>query len=228
MAATPDLGLPAVFRGTITYLQHLSDDGFASLVEWLNDTSPATATDVAIDSLADLLPRETDSSATRLLEFAMSTRRLVSTLDVDSETIAQALSRALAGPEEAVDEKLAIRLRQLLDTDFVNIRSKVLGLMHESERRLADSRCMTDLRPVLAKARTVDEVIGFVVLHTLRLDVRGSRDDPVFVTVGNADLRKLRATIERAIQKEDMLTRLLDNWKLEDLTVREVYDDADQ
>lgn len=228
MVATPDLGLPAIFRGTITYLQHLSDDDFASLVEWLNDTSPATDADVAIDSLVDLLPRETDSRVTRFLEFAMSTRRLVSTLDVDSETIARALSRALAGPEEAVDEKLAIRLRQLLDTDFVNIRSKVLGLMHESERQLTDSRCMTDLRPVFAKDETVDEVIGFVVLHTLRLDVRGSRDDPVFVTVGNADLRKLRVTIERAIQKEDMLISLLENSKLEDLTVREAYDDTAQ
>ena len=223
----PELGLPALFRRTVEDISQLDDKHFDAILDWLRHAPASMGPDAAVDELAELLPSGSDNSATRFLEFAQSTRRLAATFDVDSAVVAQAVGRAYQGPDGKADEAVAERVGQILDTPFIAIRAKSMGLAREAEHQFESSRCVTDLRPVFAEEQSATSILGFLVVHSLRLDLETSQgEDKLLLNITTAGLRQLRKTIDRAIQKEEALERLLSEKDLTDLTVRESSDDS--
>jgi hypothetical protein len=82
---------------------------------------------------------------------------------------------------------------------------KAEHLAHQKERLLSQARILTDVRPVFADSLE-DGILGYVITHTLKLsffDTQG--DHEFFVSVDESDLLSIKASIERAIEKQALI-----------------------
>jgi hypothetical protein len=223
----PQLALPPLFRETLDYLGGLEPSQFDTFMQALEASSPAAPTDDVINALTDALPRTSGRSITSLLEFALSTRRLTSTLKTTARTVSaavtEAYSRAKSGDDQDSRNQLMVeRINALLSSHFVSVRSKTVALSSDTDLRMVDCLCLTDLRPVFAPDGDTDEVSGFVIMHTLKMEVAGSRSEPLYITLDTADLHNLAGAVRRAQDKEAQMTQFLTTAGTRDLTVREV------
>lgn len=86
---------------------------------------------------------------------------------------------------------------------------KAYEVLTEAERLFTEARVLTDLRHVFSDDN-VDSPLAAVVVHSLRITYgsRAKRDsEDCFVEMDMTDLRELRAAIDRAIAKEEMLIK---------------------
>jgi hypothetical protein len=219
MAEPLDLAVPPLFRRIVGYLGRLTDDEFGAFVAVLNGLAPELPTEEVGDRLVDVLPPGEGGSVTGLIEFAISTRRLTSLLHADVRTIAAAVGRA-AQPKESEASVLEQRLSALLASDFIALREKAQALASEGNLLLTDTRCITDLRPVFGSDGSTEGLDGFLVIHNLKLDVRGSSDKPIYLVLDHDAILQLQRTLERALHKEERLAQLLEESSMRNLSVR--------
>jgi hypothetical protein len=220
VAEAPDLAIPAIFRRLVGYVSRLTDEQFSSFMQALNNLSPEQPTEEVTDRLFEVLPTGEGGSASGLLEFAISTRRLTSSLHVDVETIAAAVSRAAQPEVEGTSNTLGNRLIALLGSEFVAVREKAQALAAEGSLILLDAKCITDLRPVFATDGNSQGLDGFLVIHNLKLEVRGSSNDPIYVVLDHDAIEQLQSALKRAAEKEDRLAQLLEESNIRNLSVR--------
>ncbi len=220
MAEPLELGVPPVFRRMVGYLGRLTDDQFGAFMAVLNGLAPELPTEEVGDRLVDVLPPGEGGSVTGLIEFAISTRRLTSSLHTDVETIAAAVGRAAQPQEESEASVLEQRLSALLASDFIALREKAQALASEGTLLLTDSRCITDLRPVFGFDGSTEDLDGFLVIHNLKLDVRGASDEPIYLILDHDAILQLQRTLERALHKEERLAQLLEESSMQNLSVR--------
>lgn len=113
-----------------------------------------------------------------------------------------------AGPlTEPAARKLRANLLTIFDNDEMRLKAKALRLMNAHERTFISAEVFSDIRPVLQVDGGL-EIEAAVVYHTLR--VRHTAVDRLFsVALDSQDLRELKTTIDRAIEKEQILSALL-------------------
>ncbi len=224
MAKLPPLGMPPIFRQTLSYVERLSDDEFSALMAVVEDLAPSLPTEKVLDRLGQVLRPGPGGSLTSLLEFAISTRRLTSRFQASVATIAAAVTEgyqaSLQEPDTTHEEELRDRVTSLLNSRFISLRTKSITLSAEADLRLEDASSITDIRPVFPSDGRTDEVSGFVVIHTLKLDVTGSRENPLYITLDRDALVTLRDTIERAFEKDTQVSKLLSDFGAADLSIR--------
>ncbi len=174
------LSLPPIFRETVHYLESLSDENFAAFMKVVSDTPPSLSTEETLERLSKVLPPGPGGSVTSLLEFALSTRRLTSSFDTTVRTVSLAVTEAYrraVSRDKAIavgqDDPLLGRVIELLDSTFISLRAKAGALSSEADLRLDDCICITDLRPIFSPEGHTDGLSGFVIVHTLKLDVSG-------------------------------------------------------
>ncbi len=133
----------------------------------------------------DLSPRET---AQQICDFAASSPEpALKPADNDWEPIGDAIATVLG----------------LADT--LGVIAKGLNIVVESERLFDDGRIITEIRPIFAD-KLGDRPPAAVILHMLRIkynDADGSNE--FHVALNLADVQKLKATVDRALTKEQTL-----------------------
>ena len=67
---------------------------------------------------------------------------------------------------------------------------------------------------------STEELDGFLILHSLRLEVEGVSDEPIFLALGADAVRRLQDTLERALHKEQRLAQLLEESSMRNLSLR--------
>jgi len=129
--------------------------------------------------------------------------------DVSADT--GSVSRGTAEPPSLAQleefRKFAVAALDL--TSALGASIKGWDLLTDAERTFTSARILSDVRNMFPD-KTVGTPTAAVVVHTLRINYssRGSDDrESVFVEMDIKDLGKLKAVVERAIQKDEELRR---------------------
>ena len=223
MADQIQLSMPPVFRRALNHVEAMSASDFETFVKTLSGLSPALRTTKVGESLGKALPALTASDLAGVIEFAVSTRSLLASFETDLDTLTEAVIRAtFAADRQTQDESrgavLRPRVNELLSTDFIAKREKSESLARDFSGSLAGSRCLVDIRPVFPTNGQADQLGGAVIIGTLRLDVDGAGESPIYLRVSSTELERLSATALRALEKMQTLTSFLSASNLADLT----------
>ncbi len=218
-----DLRLPPIFRDSIALFSELGSDRFRALIDVLDHTDPRVSGPELLQAVAaaDIADHLTERQLDRLVGFAIATRRLLETIASDVPTIAQAVDRAARGAKVEVSGDFPQLLERLLDTSYIALREKAAALAGEADVTLDRSRCLTDLRPMFRPDGGADEITGFIILHSLKLEVHGSNTDPIFLNATGDALVGLKDVLDRALRKEATLREFLKGGGWMDLTLRD-------
>lgn len=106
----------------------------------------------------------------------------------------------------------------------VGTASKTGHVMTQHERIYQAARVLTDVRPVF-HPDVADTPDAAVVVHMLRITQRNNQNErsDIFVAMDCNDVRSLRATIDRALAKENAITKALSKAGIEIINPAEVY-----
>ena len=130
---------------------------------------------------------------------------------------------------ELSDEKLRLnpdqragfseRVKRLLTVGSLQAFSKAYELMTEQRLLFHDARILTDLRPVFHDENVTKGPVGFVVVHSLRIEYHSPLGhDEIYLAMDDLDLSELLEVIMRAQDKAESLKLLLKDKSLSDLT----------
>jgi hypothetical protein len=205
--------VPENFRQPLRDLGTLSSDQYQALLRTVAQATPTLSVD---DLSADVAERASlDEDAVR------STLGLLMSLSVTREFHGLSLDRlvqdVLSRSSEDLDiqdvdtkERLSDRLQQLLALERpIGVSARALGVLLEHERAFADARIVTDIRPIFLAADSL-EPVATVLIHNLKL-VSHTADTHTehFFALDTGDLRALRDVIDRALEKEEALERVI-------------------
>ncbi len=134
-----------------------------------------------------------------------------------SQIIEQVSSNYQRHHNEAVEEGklLALKqlLRQALSANFpLGRMMKSNDLQTFNERNFTRMRIVTDIRPVFESDDEVTEPLGAVVVHTMNVVFQkhlSGMHDEIFVGLDTEELLEMKACIDRAIAKSEILERSL-------------------
>lgn len=110
----------------------------------------------------------------------------------------------------------------LLAADSViRTTAKANELLVDHSNPLVGSRILTDLRPIFSDGDSLEPVAG-VIVHTLKLSVfADGHDKSYYFALDEDDLRELRRTVDRAIEKETALRSRLSSAEFPCLEIAE-------
>ena len=119
-------------------------------------------------------------------------------------------------PPEQVDI-FQQRLASLLRNEPLRVRSKAKSLLFESPNIFQSARVMTDLRPVFGGGKDLS-ISGTIIKHDLKIEFFDRESyKQFFVTMDDADIRRLKLTLDRAERKAELLRSLLERFEISDL-----------
>jgi hypothetical protein len=115
--------------------------------------------------------------------------------------------------------RVRARFKKLLSIENIGLLSKAMRLQRDGERLYCEAKILSDLRAVFH-----DDVssrpAGAVLTHTLKLSYHENGDHKdFFIILESQDLERLRKIVEGAQAKELTLRTLLDEAKLQDLSI---------
>ncbi len=214
-----DLRVPPVFGRPLELLKELSTEQFGAFANALSELSLRSSRKTVVEGLIEAVDGLSKRDAAMLLDFVTQTRTVVARMGVDAEAVSAAVAKSLGAGD---DDALTGRLSELLASRFIAMREKAIGLQREPEPRLEGARCLTDLRPVFGVDGGTDDVLGFVVISTLLLQLDGDHQDRgLAVRVSRSQLESLREVVDRALDKHQTLEETLAKAGLDDLTQEE-------
>jgi hypothetical protein len=147
---------------------------------------------------------------------------------VDVEVFRALRSAKILADEKAVESNWP-KLRKFFVKTLamhrsVGTASKTGHVMTQHERIFHAARILTDVRPVFYPdvADTPDAV---VVVHMLRITERNNQNEhsDIFVAMDRNDISSLRATLDRALAKEETITKALSKAGIETINPAEIY-----
>jgi hypothetical protein len=106
--------------------------------------------------------------------------------------------------------QLHARAAALLATSVFSSSGVATDLQTQNPRNYQSARIVTDLRPVFEDNVTI-EPKGAVIVETLQIQTwtREGVSEQIFVSMDEHDLRQLKRTVERALEKTETLRRFL-------------------
>jgi hypothetical protein len=137
----------------------------------------------------------------------------------DDEPADKIASDLFVSAQSTADKDLAAndadwaKVRDFLTKTFsletVRVSAKALGLYYETPRHVHGVRIITDARPVFA-AKPNEDPSGFVIIHTLHVDYYEDRQSKEwYISLDAEDLNDLKTAIDRAVEKQSSLQRVL-------------------
>jgi hypothetical protein len=209
-----DLQVPPQHKDGFLAVRDLTDDEFGAFVAMLDGIAAVDCfpVDDLVRQAVDSVPRLSKKEAQGIIR-ALQSVQTGRTIHGDSLTgfangIATSDSLKLA-PEEAA--LLARRIEILANPPAIGVTAKAADVAREHERIFHSARILTDIRPVFDDDAS-NPPVGAVVTHTLRIDsfTKGSMED-YFVALDTRDLIQLQTIVNRAIEKNRSLNRVLDS-----------------
>ncbi|MGO9155135.1 hypothetical protein [Mycobacterium sp.] len=126
---------------------------------------------------------------------------------IPPESLVSALKESLGIKEQGAG------VTALVQNAAVQRFAKALSLRNEYERIITDTRILSDIRPVFDDDAEDPSIQAAIVNHTLRFTYTagdGERHETHFA-LDTADLKKLKAQIEKALKKDKSSQRLIEN-----------------
>lgn len=118
---------------------------------------------------------------------------------------------------KAVEKQLKRNITKLFDNPRIRLKAKAIRLLSSHERSFSECEVISDIRPVFSADGKVS-IDAAVFFHTLRIEYGPDRDS-LYLTLDAADLRKLRDVLDRAISKEDALSKMIQRAGVEQVKV---------
>lgn len=207
------LRIPESQRRGLARLLSLRNDEFEALRDALRE-APSNLLPPRLIGRIKGLPSLNRAEMEDLLAVLFSLAATQERNGLDSGTLAEQVVRAavvekLPGLKQQDSTGTAERLASLFEVGRLGVAAKAMDLLSDRNQLYAESRILTDLRPIFTGSATTAPR-GAAIMHTLRIDTyvpEGRREH--FFSLDMEDIRDLRRHIERAIQKEDELRRLL-------------------
>lgn len=136
-------------------------------------------------------------------------------ISTDDEIVAEVVAAAQATGESALGSTAAgwanvkTFLRKALALETVRVSGRAQSLLYDVPRHMHDVRILTDARPVFVK-RAEESPSAFVIIHTMRLDYyEDGQNKDWYLALDFKDLQDLKKAIDRAIEKQSSLQRIL-------------------
>jgi hypothetical protein len=207
--------IPERYRPGLEKLAVLDNEVFVKLLEAIKN-SPPTLHSEDIASLAHNQYDIESEDALDIIESIISLYSLRETEYFLTDQLAAEISKALQGESSIKLSNKVINQLQKRLSDFLEIRgpleiaSKAANLIMEHENIFSNSRVLTDLRPIF-KPEIEDGIGGALISHILRIsykNINGSQES--FFALDLGDIQQLLEQLERALEKEESLKKLLE------------------
>lgn len=199
-------------------LANLHDEEWARILAALQEARPS----FSAEGLALLVAESSGFSHLELvrhLSIVLPLYQLAESFSWSAEQMAEEVVEAAKRQKlfslNVVQAKVfTTRLKQALELhDVIGVTAKALDVLLQDKHPFQEARVITDFRPIFSdKAEALASTVGLIV-HSLKLTVRGSRNEEenFFVAMDSDDLREIQAVLERAAQKEKVLTSALED-----------------
>ena len=214
----PDLEIPSQYHQGLSRIRELSDHAVDELAEALKKIqSRATAVDDVAAIIKDIehLPEIVPAIQSVYQVRAFLEQPLARFIRDLCDAMMKIAGPIALKPEERLS--YSRRMEKLLDTDPLLTYAKARSLKWNQDLLFHDAKILTDMRPVFGD--TVTERIGFVVIHTLKLELHAlGGHKEMYLGLDEGDLVTLKKVIERAEQKAASLKETLRTKSLKDLT----------
>ena len=112
------------------------------------------------------------------------------------------------------------RLGRLLALDrSIGASSRAQSILLTHQNTFVSARVLTDIRPIFSSSQDLEPTAA-VIVHSLKIEFRtGDRRGEQFFALDVKDLRSLRTMVDRAIQKEERLKRVISEGGLSYISV---------
>jgi hypothetical protein len=199
------LSIPTAHRKALQALAALPNAAYDSLRTALTEGAPTAEPQRMIEGLPGSITAEVPE-ASELLGAVLSLRALAERLEATADDVAKGIG-ADALRKTLVDDQsrlvLERRLGELLGLDPVVITAKAYDLAREHPAVFSSVRILTDIRSIFAPGPGEPKVTGSVLLHVLRIELVDGDDQ--YTVLNTAELLKLRAAVDRALEKDRQL-----------------------
>jgi len=117
-------------------------------------------------------------------------------------------------------------MAELAFAEVVYLSGKALDLTFDFERLFTTAKVITDVRPVYNEEAT--EVMGAVIVQNLQLEfLRSDRFETFSLALDSKDIRSLIEALKKALQKQEVATRLPQLKEAQIFVAGEERNDAD-
>lgn len=100
----------------------------------------------------------------------------------------------------------------ILQVQSISLATKAWSLLEENDKIFTDARTITDLRPIFGED-LAPPLAASIITHSLRVTYRTYRaDETIFLVMDDDDLRMLKQSIERALEKSRVLRDIIKNF----------------
>ena len=225
-----NLILPDALRQALDTISGFTSEEFKEIVGSLHGLNPVQNLDEITESISGAHQTLKSEQIARVVLFSVSTRRMESTLPKSlqtRQTVSKAVAAAYASETKTrVSDELIGRISALLNLDFVQLREKSDRLANEVDAVLKSATTITDLRPIFSPSGDQKDLVGFVILNTIKLETEsGGKSKTVYLQSDTNTLEILKFAAERAQAKSSTLSDLVLQLGLLNLTPNEGSDE---
>jgi hypothetical protein len=215
---TPDgamFQIPERYRPGLEKLAVLDNEVFVKLLDVMKNSPPT----LHIEDIASLAYKEHSidrEDASDIVRSILSLYSFRETEYFSTNQLVVEISEALQSElSDELSRKTITQLQKRL-LEFLEIRgpleiaSKAADLIVEHENVFSSSRVLTDLRPIF-KPEVKDGIGGALISHILKIDyenINGTQES--FFALDLGDIEQLLEQLERALEKDESLKRLLE------------------
>jgi hypothetical protein len=116
-------------------------------------------------------------------------------------------ARGDAGTDEAKAVSKSA-LAELL-TKPLSVSAKASVLLLDSERGFSRAKIISDIRPVFGQDVSSPDIEAVFIVHTLQISYHGNEEGEFFLSLSTSDVKRLRAVIDRALEKAEGLAKVV-------------------
>jgi len=204
------LTIPPSEVRTLRKLGELPEGVFSKLLRALENIDAKSLRIETADHMAKSLSEISSSDLQDFLNTIYSLYGLKNAKGLPATEVATSIADTLASDKPQVFDSakadlIKHRLTQILGIGrTLDLTAKSLDVMTEQSRTLLDARIVSDIRPVFECSP--GSISAVMIIHNLNIHyLENGEHQEFFVALNTSDVRKLRATMERAEKKAETL-----------------------
>ena len=216
------LKIPEEHKAVVERIISLSDESFELLIRALREAQPAISPRALAQSIAPRMPPEIGGGLDELLTVLISLILFVASKKKSPEEAGKEIAAATAemeigglelGSEE--EAKFSDRIACFMElADTLSITSKASSVYFAHPRLFHRAKVLSDIRTIFSSDDSLKPVAGMIV-H--QLEISESSEGQMqshFVAMNAHDLKELRLAVDRALSKDAVLQKLIENSEL--------------
>lgn len=202
------LRIPQSHQDAIAALRDMTGASFDALQTALAEVSPFAGTSGLIER-AGSPEGITAEEAQAIVLALLSLYAQLKFHGWTSADLSDGVARSSDLPDTDDPDQLAQRLQVLLDLDSVVTTARALDLLTEHEHVFHSARILTDIRPVFGDDPS-ESPAGALIVEALKVEYFDEgRTCSLYLALSHSELRNLRDTVDRALEKSDTVHSLL-------------------